>query len=382
MPALLTGRTLWPAVAPLRLVSKGRSISRLWKKLTFSMATRKLSSTSRSRAALAISISSSGTLTESSRTPSKRSVYSRSASSPLSRTSATMRRATSRTFSERKPPGRRSWETSSPGSASRASSTLTKGDLVLLHGVQEGGDLAVAETVGAAVGDQTSGGGRDLIEYRQVVLAERGTGRRQVHDALGEPDERSELYGAVECDDLRLATYPLEVAARRAGVLGRDVHDLGVSDSLADLGRLLGRSSQDHAAPPGPEILELHDVRLLLLKDVLADDADVRRPVLDVDRHVGRPADDEPCTLGLVGELAAVLPQDVHRQPGPAQSSQGVLEDGPLRHRHPQQVAPRAHRRAPSGVPPSTLPATSSIFTASKRAPGCVGASFAPSPVW
>src|SRR5215210_6425443 len=356
MPALLTGRTLWPAVAPLRLVSKGRSISRLWKKLTFSMATRKLSSTSRSRAALAISISSSGTLTESSRTLSKRSVYSRSASSPLSRMSATMRRAASR--------------------------TLTKGDLVLLHGVQEGGDLAVAETVGAAVGDQASGGGGDLIEYRQVVLAERGTGRRQVHDALGEPDERSELYGAVECDDLRLATYPLEVAARRAGVLGRDVHDLGVSDSLADLGRLLGRSSQDHAAPPGPEILELHDVRLLLLKDVLADDADVRRPVLDVDRHVGRPADDEPCTLGLVGELAAVLPQDVHRQPGPAQSSQGVLEDGPLRHRHPQQVAPRAHRRAPSGVPPSTLPATSSIFTASKRAPGCVGASFAPSPVW
>src|SRR5919202_1400505 len=197
MPALRRGRTLCPVVAPSRLISHGRSISRSWNERTFSIATRKLSSTSPPRAALARFISPRGTLIGSGRTPSKHSVYSSSASSPLSRTSATMRLAAARMFAERNPPGRRSRATISPGSASRASSTLTKGDPVLLHGLHEGGDLAVAQTVGPTVGDQAGGGGGDLVEHDQVVLPERGPRRRQVHDALGEADERGQLYGSV-----------------------------------------------------------------------------------------------------------------------------------------------------------------------------------------
>src|SRR5919202_3120021 len=271
MPALRRGRTLCPVVAPSRLISHGRSISRSWKERTFSIATRKLSSTSPPRAALARFTSPRGTLIGSGRTPSKRSVYSSSASSPLSRTSATMFLAAARTFSERKPPGRRSWATTSPGSVPRASSTLTKGDPVLLHGPHEGGDLAVAQTVGLTVGDQARGRGGDLVEHDQVILPECGPGRRQVHDALGEADGRGQLYGAVERDDLRLAAYPFEIPPCRAGVLGRHAHDLGVADSLVDLGSSLGRGGQDHAAPPGPEVQELHDVRPLLLENILAD---------------------------------------------------------------------------------------------------------------
>src|SRR5215210_6174096 len=57
MPARRIGRTRCPTVAPLRLVSKGRSISRLWKKRTFSIATPKLSSISGDSAARAAAIS-------------------------------------------------------------------------------------------------------------------------------------------------------------------------------------------------------------------------------------------------------------------------------------------------------------------------------------
>src|SRR5919106_957796 len=167
-------------------------------------------------------------------------------------------------------------------SASRASSTLTKEKPVPLHCVYEGGDLTVAQAVGAAVGDQAGGGGGDGVEDHEVVLAEGGASRRQVHDAVGEANERGELYGAAERDDLRLTAHPLEVPPRRTRVLGRHSHDLRVPDSLLDSRGLLGRCRQDHAAPTRPQLFELHDVRLLLLEDVLAGYTDVRRPVLDV----------------------------------------------------------------------------------------------------
>src|SRR5918998_2025163 len=269
------GRTRCPTVAPLRSTSHERSSSRSWKERTFSMATRKDSSRSTGSDPRACSISSSRTLIDPGRTPSKRSVYSSRASSPRSRTLSTMRRAAARISAERNPPGRRSSATTSSGSLSRASSFLTTE--APPHGVEQGGHLRVAEAVGAAVGDETGGGVRDLVENDEVVLAQGGAGRGEVHDALGEADEGGELDGAVELDDLRLSAQRLEVAPGGIWELGRHPHDLRVGDgSLYFLGSTL-RRGQDHAARPGPEVPELHDVRPLLLEDVLADDPDVSR---------------------------------------------------------------------------------------------------------
>ena len=44
----------------------------------------------------------------------------------------------------------------------------------------------------------------------------------------------------MECDDFCLAAYPLEVPPRRAGELGRNMHNLGVGDRLPYLGSLFG----------------------------------------------------------------------------------------------------------------------------------------------
>src|SRR5829696_6411846 len=328
-------RTFWPVVAPLRLISHELPSSRSWKERTFSIATRKLSSTSGESVSLASSIWSTGTRTGSGHTPSNRSVYSKRALSPLSRTSATMRRAALRTFSERNPPGRRSRATSSPRSASRASSTLTKRELVPFHGICEGGYLLVAEAIGAAVGYKAGGGGGDLVQDHQMVLTEGRSSRRKVHDALGEPYERGELYGAVERDDLRLPSSSLEVSPRGAGILGRHPHNLRVLDRLADIRDLFRRGRQYHTTPPRSQVPQLHHVRLLLLQHILAHDADVRRPVLYEDRHVRGPAHDKLRLASLVDQLAAVLPQHLHRQPGPLERPQSVLKDGALRHRHP-----------------------------------------------
>src|ERR687890_81326 len=172
MPTRRIARTRWPVVAPARLRSHERSISRSWKARTFSMATAKLSFTSKVSDSTARSISLCGTRISCGRMPSKRSLYSRRATSPLSRTSSTIRRAALRTFSERNPPGRRNWPTTSRGSLALASIVLANGSSAPIHSIGQGHDLAVAQTVGAAVGNQTRRRSGDLIEHHQIVLVQ------------------------------------------------------------------------------------------------------------------------------------------------------------------------------------------------------------------
>src|ERR671916_110848 len=259
------GRTRWPVVAPPRLCSHEWSISRSWKARAFSIAIPKLSSSSGESAPRARSISCRGIRSGSGRTPSKRSVYSRRASSPLARTSSTIRRAVSRTFSERNPPGRRSSPTTSRGSLPRASIFSTNGLPASVHGGREGGYLAVAQAVGAAVGDQARGRRRDLVQHHEVVLAQRRARGGEVHDAISEADEGGQFYGAEELYHLGLAAHPLEVTARRVRELGGNAHDLRVADGSSHILRPRFWCGQDHAARPCPEVPELHHVRPLLL---------------------------------------------------------------------------------------------------------------------
>src|SRR5215210_1155310 len=242
------GLTRCPVVAPARLRSHERSISFSWKARTFSIATPKLSSSFRERDPWALSISLLRTRISCGRTPSKRSVYSRRAASPLSRTSSTIRRAESRTAWDRKPLGRRISPTISAGPLPRASNSLTKAFAAPLHRVGQGYDLAVAQAVGAAVGDQTRRRGGDLIEHHEVVLAQRRACRGEVDDALCEADEGGELYGAVQLYDLGLAAHALEVAPCGVGELGRNPDDLGVADGPPHVSGPALWGGQDHTA--------------------------------------------------------------------------------------------------------------------------------------
>src|SRR5215210_8907149 len=360
------GLTRCPVVAPARLRSHERSISFSWKARTFSIATPKLSSSFRERDPWALSISLLRTRISCGRTPSKRSVYSRRAASPLSRTSSTIRRAVSRTSSERKPPGRRSLPMTSRGSLSLASIFLTKVFSAPLDRVGKGYDLAVTQAVRATVGDQTRRRGGDLIEHHQVVLAQRRACRGEVDDALCEADEGRELYGTVQFYDLGLAAHALEVAPRRVGELGRHPYDLGVADGTPHLRGHALRGGQDHTAPPGAEVLQLYDVRPLFVEHVFADDTDVGGPVLDEDGHVGGPADDKLGVLCRVYEPAPVLSHEGRREPGPLERGERVGEDGALRHGDPQPAQG------------STVLATDSGLMKTNSPAGCVVASLTP----
>src|SRR5215218_8123790 len=324
------GLTRCPVVAPARLRSQERSISCSWKARTLCIATPKLSLISVERDSPARSISLLGTRISCGETPSKRSVYSRRAASPLSRTPSTIRRAASRTFSDRKPPERRSSQMSSRGPFFLASIFLTKGFAAPLHRVGQGHNLAVAQAVGAAVGDQTRRRGGDLIEHREIVLLERRARRGEVDDALCQSDEGRELYGAVQLYDFGLAAHALEVAPRGVGELGRNPDDFGVADGPSHVFCPALRGGQDHTALPRPEVPQLDHVGHLLIEHVLADDADVRGPILDEDGHVRGPADDKLGTFGLVDEPPAVLPDHASREPGLLERRERVSEDSAL----------------------------------------------------
>src|ERR671921_2980568 len=326
------GLTRCAVVAPAWLRSHERSISFSWKARTFSIATPKLSSSSGEREPWALSISLLGTRISCGRTPSKRSVYSRRAASPLSRTSSTIRRAESRTVCERKPPGRRNTPTISAGPLPRASIFLTNAFAAPLHRVGQGYDLAVAQAIGAAVGDQTRRRGGDLIDHHEVVLAQRRACGGEVDDALCEAYERRELYGTVQLYDLGLATHALEVAPCGVGEFGRNPDDLGVADGPSHVFCPILRGGQNHPAPPRPEVPQLDHVGLLLIEHVLADDADVRGPILDEDGHVGGRADDKLGTFCLVDEPPPVLPENASREPGPLERRERLSEDSALGH--------------------------------------------------
>src|SRR5215210_2509858 len=325
------------------------------------MATRKLASISAGSVSRASSNSSGGTRIGSGLAPLKRAVYSRTALSPRWRTSSTTRRAASLTSFERKPPGRRSSPTTSRGSLPLASNFLTNGFSAPLHSVGQGYDLAVTQTVGAAVGDQARRRGGDLIEHHQVVLAQGGARGGEVDDALCQSEQGRELYGAVQFYDLGLAAHALEVASRGVGELGGHPDDLGVTDGAPHFLCHALRGGQDHTAVPGTEVLQLNDIWPLLVEYVLADDTDVGGTVLDEDGHVGGPADDKLGVFCRVYEPAPVLSHEGRREPGPLERGERVGEDGALRHGHPQPAQESTVLTTDSGLIKTNSPAGSTV---------------------
>src|ERR671916_619301 len=364
------GLTRCAVVAPAWLRSHERAISFSWKARTFAIATPKLSSSSGERDSRPLSISLCGTRISCGLTPSKRSVYSRRAASPLSRTSSTIRRAASRTACERKPPGRRNSPTISAGPRLRASTFLTTWLAVPLYRVGQGYNLAVAQTVRAAIGDQTRRRGGDLIEHHEVVLAQCRACRCEVDDALCEADEGRKLYGTVQLYDLGLAAHALEVAPCCVGELGRDPDDFGVANGPPYVFGPARRGGQDHTAPPRPQVPQLDHVGPLLIEHVLADDADVRGPVLDEDGHIGGPADDKFGTFCPVDEPSPVLAENASRESGHLQRRERVSEDSALGHGDAQSAHGSIVLATDSKLMKTNTPAGSTVATFTPPAAG------------
>ncbi len=109
-----------------------------------------------------------------------------------------------------------------------------------------------------------------------------------------------------------------------------------MGDGLTHLIRPVFGGGQDHAARTRTEVFEFYDVRSLLFQDVLPDDPKISRPVLDEDRNVRGPTDNELHALGPIHQPPPIVPQYLHRQPGSPERPHGVLEDRAFRNCDPE----------------------------------------------
>src|SRR6266511_3713345 len=166
---------------------------------TLRAATRSASRTSGSRRPGAAATASGSTRNDSGISSPSRSAISRSAASPPSRTPSTI----------------------------RVTSSVT------------------SENAGTSERSRPAGrAARDLLPDLEPVVRQRPAGVHEVNDPVGEADERRELHGALDLNDLGLAPRVLEVALGGTGVLRRDAHRSQAARGLAEA--LVALPSGDH----------------------------------------------------------------------------------------------------------------------------------------
>jgi hypothetical protein len=88
--------------------------------------------------------------------------------------------------------------------------------------VEQRGDGLVLRAKPNRIDDEARGAVVDLFDDDEVVLAQRAARRDEIDDQVREPDERRELNGAVQRDQLDWQIALREERLRRARELRRD----------------------------------------------------------------------------------------------------------------------------------------------------------------
>src|SRR5712692_9968698 len=166
--------------------------------------------------------------------------------------------------------------------SSHASARTSSRDL-LAHGRDEGTDPGMGGLQRGAIDDEPRRRGHDLRDLHQAVDPQRLARLDEIHDALGQPHQGGQLDGAVEADHLDLDAALGEIALGQGWILGGHANPrpLGRVVPLPQLAGLGHHETTEAEA----QVHRLVDVGLLLGQDVLAHDAEVGRPVLDIGRN-------------------------------------------------------------------------------------------------
>ncbi len=176
---------------------------------------------------------------------------------------------------------------------------------------------------------------------------------RAVHAAISSRTTRlSQLDGALDLDNLGLASGLLEVAGGKTGVLGGDAHHPQPAQCL-ERGVRPGLAGEHHHAAPVAQVEQLIHVatglsgvlRGLLEQHVLAGDAQVGGPCLDVRRYVRRAHRDHADVLEQEPAVVRAQLPDVETEL--REQLGGVVEQGSPGHRD-RELADRVHRATPS----------------------------------
>src|SRR3954454_11478755 len=149
-------------------------------------------------------------------------VYSTTAASPRTRTSAMMSATTRSTFSSasRLRPRNVAKSLSKPGAAASSLS----GTAHLTEAVDPAADPLRLGLERGAVDDEARGDVGDVLDLDQAVVTQRAAAVDKVDDAMAEPERGRQLHRARELDALRLHAARGEVAARDLRILGGNAH--------------------------------------------------------------------------------------------------------------------------------------------------------------
>ena len=170
----------------------------------------------------------------------------------------------------------------------------------------------------------------------EVVLAQRGAGGRDVHDALGHAGERRELDVAVQLHDLHLNALARIVGLRDVGVLRGHADGPERAAVLVHRRGRAGRLGHHEAARAELQVHQLHHVGIGFQKRVLAADAAVGRPQRHEHGRVGRADDDVLDARAPDDELPPGIVQPLHVQACRPQRLHGVRVERALGHRDAQ----------------------------------------------
>src|ERR1700693_740342 len=238
---------------------------------------------------------SSRSATRATLIPSKCSVYSSTAASPLARTPARIVSTSSSTF----------WSnvvSNAVSALSRASKSLWVVESRAISSmlsrslrelVQKRLDGVAPELERRLVDDEAGTDRSDLLARAQAVGAQRIATGNQIDDRVGETHERREFHGTVEPDQIDVHALGCEVLARGLHVLGRHAQ----TGALAHGARIIEafRNRDHHAARCDAEVERLvQPLAAVFEQHVLACDAELRRTVLDVSRNIGCTHDKQP----------------------------------------------------------------------------------------
>src|SRR5438132_1105814 len=124
-------------------------------------------------------------------------------------------------------------------------------------------------------GGHPRGGRRDLLDDREIVRSERGAGRDEVDDPVGETDLRCELGRSCDLHDLDLDPPSSKVLLRDVRVFRGDLEASEVAVVVEGPLEGVARGGDDEAARAKTQVGELEHARGRFHEHVLPDDAEI-----------------------------------------------------------------------------------------------------------
>ena len=199
---------------------------------------------------------------------------------------------------------------------------------------------AIVVAQGSRTREEASAAAQHFIHDHQVVLPQGSARGRDVHDAVGHPDDGTQLDITVQGDDVHLLAFPFVVVARDARVFGRNANATAPCVRALRLARSFLRLGDHETARTVAQVDELNDIERRLDERVATAHAAIGTAARNEGRRVCRPHDNVLHAAVRRGNDKAPprLAQLGHVQANGLQRCDRIREERTLRHGNAQRT--------------------------------------------